>query len=501
MKRLVLLGLVACGGAGSSVHGEPRVLVPSPEHVGGKSALVATARETPPPAGAAKDSPFPAIGRAALANGMGVAVITSKAIPAVQVRIVVKAGSGYGAVPGVADVTASLLQSGGTRSLASDELFRRIETLGTGLAIATERDATVLSIAVRADHLAEALSLLAQVVREPRFDEGGLRKVKARMLDEITEALRSDGRYAANRVIFHELFPAKSPYHAWGMLPSELQRIDAGQVRDFYRRFWVPKNTEVVLAGDVGFDAGRALVEECFAKWTGGEAPQVDFAATAAAAAKTRVILAHRPKSLHSDVFLAMLAPPRTAASWPLVRVANQVFDGAKAERLFADVPANQSLACRMTARVLELAHGPQALVVYASSETAKTVDAVAGLLNSVAGMASAPPTRSETAAASRYLADSFAVRMETIGSIADLVVEQDTFGLPEGYWDAYRQELRVADAEKADDAARKLYGAKGLLVVVAGDADVIAPALERARFGDVVVVDPENEFLPRRAP
>jgi predicted Zn-dependent peptidase len=111
--------------------------------------------------------------------------------------------------------------------------------------------------------------------------------------------------------------------------------------------------------------------------------------------------------------------------------------------------------------------------------------------------MTTSPPTGAETESARRFISDVFAIRMETIGSIADMVVTQETFGLPEGYWDAYRKQVRAIEPAEAEAAAKKLYTTQQAIVVVAGDADVIAPEL--ARYGEVTVVDPEKEFKTMR--
>ena len=451
-------------------------------------------KQAPPPSAAPKESKFPGVERSVLGNGMKLAVVTAKAMPVVHVRVLLNAGDGFGA-PGVAYLTAQLAKDGGTRAYASADLMRRIESLGANLAIATDLDSTVLSTAVTKDQLGEAISLLSQVLREPRFDENELRKLKTRATDDAEERARSDGWYTGTRTIFHELFPEKSPYAEWGILPSAVGRIDGQQIRDFHRRFWIPKSAELVLAGDVEPTVAKTLAEENFGRWTGGDPQKVDFVAPHGTT-KTHVIVAHRAKSAQSDVFVASLAPERKTVDWPATRVAVQVLGGGVSGRLFADVREKRSLAYRTMAQVLELAHGSQPLVLYAGTETAKTGQAVSGLLENLSRMTSAPPTDQETDAARRYLSDIFAVRMETVGSIADMIVQQDKLGLPDGHWDAYRKELRAVSTEKTTDAAKKLYAQNGYLVVVAGDADAVTESL--AKFGDVTVIDPEKEFRAR---
>ena len=500
-RLATLLALAAtsagCGGAPAASFGPNKVDIPV--FVGTPPASTRTAGVagvSAPPSGVTKESPFPAVARAKLANGMGVDVVTSRALPIVQVRVVVRAGSGYGASPGVATLTGDMLKDGGTRAMTSAELLRRIETLGANLGVATDFDATVLSMAVTKDQLAEALDILSQVIREPRFDGDELRKLKARTIDEVAGAARSSGGYTATRMVFRELFPERGAYGTYGLVPSEVEKVDGASIRDFHRRFYVPKATTLVLAGDVDEATARSVAERKFGSWTGGEPPKVELTAPRAPA-KARVVVAHRPKSVQSDVYVAMIAPPRKAATWPAIRVANQVLGGGVASRLFTDVREQRSLAYRTSAQVLELSHGEQPLVVYAGTETGKTVQAVAGLLENLARMTTSPPTAAETASARRYISDVFAIRMETIGSIADMVVTQETFGLPEGYWDAYRKQVRATEPAEAESAAKTMYTTERAIIVVAGDADVIAPEL--AKYGEVTVVDPEKEFKTMR--
>jgi predicted Zn-dependent peptidase len=223
--------------------------------------------------------------------------------------------------------------------------------------------------------------------------------------------------------------------------------------------------------------------------------PKVTFP-EAIAPAKRRVILASRPHSEQSDIFVVGLAPARSTASWPDLRVANQVLGGGVASRLFADVREQRSLAYSTRSQILELAHGSEPVLAYAGTATKKTGLAIQGVLENMEKISTAgqPIDQAELSSAGRYLSDIFAIRLESIGSIADLVAVQDTLALPDGYWDTYRAAVRDVSVDHAQAAAKRLFGGTAQLIVVAGDAAVIGKAL--SHFGEVVVVDPEKEFV-----
>jgi zinc protease len=483
-----LLAMMACGGAEASAP--PHLDLPVPP-MRTSSATTNKNREPPPSSLASKPSPFPAIARAKLDTGLRVAVAESHALPIVQIRVITFAGMGYGA-PGAAELTAEMLKEGGTRGMTSATVLSKVEALGASLSVDVDFDRSVLSLGVTKGHLEEALALLGQIVSEPRFDGAELRKLKARRADEAREAARGSGAWCATRVMFRELYAEQNPYSRYDMVPSEIAKITETTLRDFHKKFWVPANIEIIVTGDVTLAQAQAATQKSFGALRGGAVPRVEFP-EAIAPAKRRVIIASRPQSEQSDIFVASLAPARNTPDWPDLRVANQVLGGGVASRLFADVREQRSLAYSTRSQVLELGHGREPVYGYAGTATKKTGLAVQGILENLEKISTGSIEQAEISSAGRYLSDIFAIRLESIGSIADLVAVQDTLALPDGYWDAYRSAVREVTPQRAEAAAKKLFSGNAQLIVVAGDASVIGKPL--SRFGEVVVLDPEKEF------
>lgn len=486
---------LSCGGATAS-HGPDRVQLPVGDGTTSSRPSPSPTKVAPPPSGPAKDVPFPRVVGTELGSGVRLRVVPLGALPIVQLRVLVRAGTSH-APPGVAELTAAMLKDGGAASMASAEVLRRVETLGATLGITTDADSTVLSVGVPREFADEAMSLLADVVTRPRFDAGEFGKRKSRDADAALDRARTDGSWTATRIVFRELYGPAHPYGTFGVVPSEVAKVDLAQIKEFYRKHYVPKGTTLVVAGDIEADAAKSLATRHFGHWQGGPPPAPRPPGTALEALRRHVVVAHRPRSAQSDVFVALRAPERRTETWAAVRVANHVLGGGVASRLFADVREERSLAYRTSAQIFELRDGPQPLVLYAGTETKKTADAVLGLLDNLARMVSTPPSEAEVEGARRYLGDVLAIRMETIGSIADMVVVEESLDLGPDYYDVYKRKVRATTAADAEAIATHLYLPEHAIVVVSGDADTIAPAL--ARFGDVTVVDPEHDFRPLR--
>src|SRR5262249_14932862 len=157
------------------------------------------------------------------------------------------------------------------------------------------------------------------------------------------------------------------------------------------------------------------------------------------------------------------------------------------------DIREKQSLAYGTRSSITELAHGPSLLTAYAGTQTAKTGLALRGLLEHLDRLAQTAPTDIEVETATRYLADSFSVKLETIGAVAGELVQLRIHGLSDDYDDGYRKELGEITAPLALKAASEHLRSGHEVIVVAGDAAVIGPML--SHFGEVKVVDPTREF------
>ena len=417
MRKLAFasLLLVACGGS-NQASAPPHLDIPVPPAKTSGAQGTSKGHEAPPASLASKPSPFPAVGRAKLDSGLRVAVVSAPALPIVQIRIVTFAGMGYG-TPGAAQLTAEMLKEGGTRTMTSATLLSKIEALGASLSVDTDFDRSVLSLGVTKDHLDEALSLLGQVVMEPRFDSGEFRKLKARRTDEAREAARGSGAWSATRVMFRELYTEQNPYSHYDLVPSEIAKVNEQTLGDFHKKFYVPSNMEIIVTGDVNLSTAQNAVQKSMGTWKGAAPPKVEFP-EAIAPAKRRVIIASRPHSEQSDIFVASLGPARNAQDWPDLRVANQVLGGGVASRLFADVREQRSLAYSTRSQILELGHGKEPVFAYAGTATKKTGLAVMGILENLEKISQSTIEQSETASAGRYLSDIFAIRLESIGSI-----------------------------------------------------------------------------------
>jgi zinc protease len=487
---LFLLGLGACGKSAPPAYPAPPSSAPGPV----VSARPAPSRELPPVSGPAPIAPFPPAETEALPNGLGLTLLENHTLPIVQLRLMIRRAGAEEREPGLARMTALMLKDGGTGKMASRELITRIESLGTDLGVRASLDSAVFSLSVTRGRFREALDLLSQVVRWPRWDAGEFKKLKQREVERVTDLAKSSGHWSAQRALYAHLYrtsEGKHPYQAPDATREEMARIELAHCRAHYRKEYSPPNAMLVVAGDFERGSVRPLVEQAFGTWQGTTEAPLGFRETKPTQ-ELAVVLVDRPGSTQSDVLVGALGPPRQDPAWPALMVANQVLGGGVSGRLFLELREKQSLAYSTGSSIAELAHAPVPITLYVGTQTAKTGLAVQGLLDQVARVGE-PASETEIERARRFLVDVFAVRMETIGTVADMVVSLRVLGLPDDYYDQYRHQVRaVTPAEAAQVLGRYLKPSE-LVVVVVGDAQKLGPVL--AHFGEVTVLDPTKNF------
>jgi predicted Zn-dependent peptidase len=482
---------------------------PPPKTADRPSAVPAPAPAPPPdPLAEAPTSPvrpstpFPAIVRRELSGGLGLAIVPRRGFPVIELRLLVFSGQATdGSQPGVAAITGKLLKDGGAGRWSSRELAERTEALGARLGIATDRDATRIGLGVTKGELGDALEILAAVAQKPRLSAPEFDKLKQREVDRVKDRARTSPGWLASMLLYRELYElpvSVHPYARFDALPEEVAELKLADVKRWYKQHFTPENAELVVTGDVDPGEVERAAEKAFGTWRGAKPEGLSFSDPRGPNGR-KFLVVDRPGSAQSQVFLGALGPERRSPEYAAMMVNNQILGGGVAGRLFLDVREKRSLAYSTSSWLEEPAHGPMPIVLSAGTQTPKTADTVAALLENYEYMSTSAPDNDELDRAARYLSDSFAFKMETAGAIADLTSRLLVLGLPDDAYDDYRREVRSLDAETVARAASHGYRRDSLVVVVAGDAAQVAPTL--THFGPVEIIDPEHFTIRKTLP
>jgi zinc protease len=374
-------------------------------------------------------SAAPLARRELLPNGTVLLVAERPVIPIVVVRVYLRAGSVYDPpdTPGVANLTADLLTRG-TAKRTGPELDRAIEFVGGSLDGDAGRDGATVSLAVLKKDLALGLDLLAEVLRQPTFPEAELKR-RAEDIAAAIERSEQDPETVAGRAIAPLLYPGH-PYSrpVEGTVES-VRRITRDQIVSFHRDNYRPDDAIISVVGDTTVQEIRRELMARLGGWaTPGPArptipmappsPPVETRRIERALTQATVSLARSGiRQDHPDYF-------------PLV-VANYVLGGGSASRLYTRVREERGLAYSVYSSVAPARYGP-AYFVALQTRLAAVDEAVGLVKDEMARMGRNEVTPRELDLAKAYLIGSYALRTDTSGKVAGLLIaiEENRLGL-----------------------------------------------------------------------
>ena len=248
-------------------------------------------------------------------------------LPLIDLTILLKVGSVDvdAAKIGLTDILESSFVRGGTETLSPNELALVLDENAIQLGLSIDEEQTSIHLSVMKDDWEKGLNLLQQVLTQPGFDPDLLRVLKNKELI----ALKRQGEDAQS-VAMRESKIWHFKDHPYGRDPlAGLQTIPAitrEDLKQFLKKYFVPANMTVAIAGDIEKEniiAGLQKLFKAFPQTTVPERRLKDPAATAPVLA-----LIHKPGQIQSQIILNLPSKKRTHPDYWKASLLMNIFGG-----------------------------------------------------------------------------------------------------------------------------------------------------------------------------
>jgi len=202
-----------------------------------------------------------------LSNGMTLIVQPDRRAPTVAHMLWVRVGAmdEVDGTTGVAHVLEHMMFKG-TPSLKPGEFSRRVAAIGGRENAFTSRDATAYHQQVPAEHLEAVMRLEADRFENNRWDDEEFRReievIKEERRQRVEESPRAR-MFEQMTATIYTAAPYRRPVIGW---MSDLEAMTPDDVRAFHRRWYVPGNAAVVIAGDVDVERVRTMAEAIYGR-------------------------------------------------------------------------------------------------------------------------------------------------------------------------------------------------------------------------------------------
>lgn len=431
---------------------------------------------------------FAPIEKTRLGNKLNVWTIEHRDVPIVVFVLLLPAGAAADPEerPGVAAITGDMLDEGsGNRSAL--EIHDALARIGAQFETEVGSDASVLTMSVLTRNMARGLDLLAQMVREPRFEQKEFDRVRELRVNRLLQ-LRDLAPAVADRA-FTQLLYRNHPYgHLAIGTEGSLRGMTIREVASFYRRAYRPDRMTVIAVGDAAHQELREAVTQSFGDWQPAPdagPPLVDGAAVEPPRPSVeRVAVVHRAGAAQSELRIGQVAAERRTNDYHALLVLNMVLGGQFVSRVNMNLREEKGYTYgARTAFDFRRGRGP--FVLQVSVQTEVTADALREALAELTAIrGDRPVTSAELTAARAALTRGYPRNFETADQIARGAAQLALYDLPDDYFSQFGARIAAVDIDAVTRVARAYLDPAKMLSVVVGDRDRIAAPLASLNLG-----------------
>lgn len=215
---------------------------------------------------------LPKAQRIVLENGIVLYILEDHELPLISVNALVKTGSMYDpeGKEGVAELTASVMRTGGTAKLSSTEIDAQFDFLAASPSISMAMESASIDFSFLTKDIDESLDLLAQILIQPAFEENKF--ILAReLVNEGLRRFKDEPQRLAFRE-FNRLIYRNNPRGRFASMKS-LPNIERDDLIIFHKHFFSPDKIMFAVTGDITKELAINKINQYFGKWkTTGQA-------------------------------------------------------------------------------------------------------------------------------------------------------------------------------------------------------------------------------------
>ncbi|CAL5221100.1 g3232 [Coccomyxa viridis] len=429
------------------------------------------------------DLQLPSIEKAVLSNGLRVFLVEDHDVPLVKTTLLFRGGlrTSRPDKVGLATIASGVQRAGGSVQHPSAALDDALEQKAAYIEGGATPETSSLGFECLKDDVREVMGLFLEILQTPALPQSKIDLYKSQVLN-VVDHLWDNPAAIPKRQLGKLLYGADSVF-ARTPRPEQVQGLTRGDIIAHLARWQRPDNAVLGVAGDFDPCEMKALLEEKLGSWhrqptEPDQVPRVpNTPIPAFAPGADTVYLVDRPGLTQASVGMGelgiSLGDPDDWALDVLGDILNS-FGG----RLFDRIRSREGLAYSVSGGWDTPLDHPGLFA--AGGNTAAPAQFLEQLQRVLQEATEVAPTEREVALAKSEMLNSFVFNFASTNTQMQRVAAYALLGIPEDYLFTYKKGIEGVTAQDVLAAAGRHLHPAQQIVVMAADANLVRPQLER---------------------
>jgi zinc protease len=423
-----------------------------------------------------------------LDNGMTVYLMEDHELPLVSGTALIRAGARYepDAKVGLAEITGTVMRSGGTIEHPADELNQLLEQRAAAIETSINQNSGNATFNALSEDLNVVFELFAETLQQPAFPDDKIDLAKKQLQGSI-ERRNDDPDEIAGREFRKVVYGENSPY-ARAIEYSTLDNIAREDITAFYQQYVRPQNIILGIVGDFDPAVVKPLIAETFGDWQPPSREEKPGVPAAAQKNVGGVFFVDRPQLTQSYIQMGHLGGLLDNPDYPALSVVNGVLNGFGG-RLFNEVRSRQGLAYVAYGYWAAQYDYPGLFIAGGQTRSEATVPFIQTVFEELEKLRSQPISPAELSYAKESILNSFVFNFEAPEQTLSRLLRYDYYGYPADFIFQYQRAVKNVAIADVQRVAQKYLQPDKIVTLVVGNQQEIQPPLS-ALSPQVTTVD-----------
>jgi zinc protease len=307
--------------------------------------------------------------------------------------------------------------------------------------------------------------MLYQVIGEAQFNEPDFNAVKQSLLADLQKP--PDPRQRIRTQYDSVLFAGTRYGKSLEGTRASLSNISVGDVRYFYKKFFSPSQSSLIVVGDVSARQVLQQASRIWGIWVRSEDTPFTFKSAIKPAGR-QIYIEDDPSSPAAQFILGNTYPRREDPAFTSALLASRILQ----ERLTKLLPTSL-LTVGVEGRRM-----PGPFFIQGQAAADQAIEQIRGVEKAVEAMKFSAVSAEELDAARKEVLDEFDRSLRNAGSLCRVLLDVELFRLGSNYAVSFPEQIRRCDADAIRQAAKNYLLPDGEILLMRGPSSVLRPLL-----------------------